>query len=109
MGSFEGWAQVLGGILKVAGLPGFLSNLDAFYSEGDTESDDVKRFLAAVWAEKRDHPVTTTELYSIATKPEVMLPLQGRDDAGRRVSLGHYLRQHRGRPYSISTVTGTAG
>ena len=108
MGSFEGWAQVLGGILKVAGLPGFLSNLDAFYSEGDTESDDVKRFLAAVWAEKRDHPVTTTELYSIATKPEVMLPLQGRDDAGRRVSLGHYLRQHRGRPYSISTVTGDA-
>ena len=52
--------------------------------------------------------VTTTELYSIATKPEVMLPLQGRDDAGRRVSLGHYLRQHRGRPYSISTVTGDA-
>src|SRR5207302_10484660 len=27
-------------------------------------------------------------------------------DAGRRVSLGHYLRRHQGRPYSIRTVTG---
>jgi hypothetical protein len=38
IGSFEGWAQVMGGILQVAGIPGFLGNIGEFRTGFDTES-----------------------------------------------------------------------
>ncbi len=37
LGSFESWAAVLGGILQVAGVPGFLGNTDDFYESSDAE------------------------------------------------------------------------
>ena len=37
IGSFEGWAQVMGGILEVAGVPGFLGNLKEMYERADAE------------------------------------------------------------------------
>ena len=37
IGSFEGWAEVMGGILEVAGVPGFLGNLKEMYERADAE------------------------------------------------------------------------
>ena len=37
IGSFEGWAEVMGGILQVAGVPGFLGNLQEMYEQADAE------------------------------------------------------------------------
>lgn len=34
-GSFEGWERVVGGIFRVAGVPGFLGNMKAFRSDSD--------------------------------------------------------------------------
>lgn len=45
LGGFEGWAQTIGGILQVAGVDGFLSDLDAFYDEADAESAAWESFL----------------------------------------------------------------
>ena len=35
LGSYESWAEVVGGIQEVAGIPGFLGNLDKVYGEAD--------------------------------------------------------------------------
>ena len=44
-GSFNNWAQVLGGILAHAGVQGFLDNLDSLQNEGDEESQQWEHFL----------------------------------------------------------------
>ena len=44
-GSFEAWARVMGGVLEVAGIPGFLDNVEEFYEASDTEGDAIREFL----------------------------------------------------------------
>lgn len=47
-GSFDIWAQVVGGILDVAGIPGFLKNRERFRERAAHEIDEIKPFIA-VW------------------------------------------------------------
>ena len=49
IGSFEGWAQVMGGILEVAGVPGFLGNLEEMYERADAEGGVWRGFVALWW------------------------------------------------------------
>lgn len=104
LASYESWAKTIGGILAVAEIAGFLGNLDELYEEQDVETDDVKRFLSAWWAGHGDAPMTTSELAAIATHPSVALPIGGKDDSGRAVSLGHWLKRYRGRPYDLDAA-----
>ena len=41
LGKFEGWAEVMGGILQVAGVPGFLDQLEAFRERDDPETLNI--------------------------------------------------------------------
>ena len=45
LGMFEAWAAVMGGVLEVAGIPGFLGNLGDLYEESDAESEVLCEFL----------------------------------------------------------------
>jgi len=47
LGSFEGWRHTIGGILGVAGLPGFLANVAQLYETADEETPAWAAFLAA--------------------------------------------------------------
>ena len=51
IGSFDRWAQTIGGILEFAGLHGFLGNLHEVRIEADEESSEWEVFLTA-WARK---------------------------------------------------------
>ena len=57
MGSYESWAEVLGGVLGVAHRPGFLSTLDEAYESVDPEQDATKRFVRLWWATFRAKPL----------------------------------------------------
>lgn len=48
MGSFEGWAEMVGGVLAIAGRGGFLDNLARFESSADAESLQWEEFLLAI-------------------------------------------------------------
>lgn len=66
MGSFEGWARTMGGILATAGIAGFLGNRDKLF-ERDPESARW-RSLAKEWA--RQHAarlVSVADLYQLIT------------------------------------------
>jgi hypothetical protein len=102
LGSFEAWSKVMGGILATAGVSGFLENIDQANEELDEESADVKRLLAAWWAKYAQTPTPVSELYAIASGSAVLFPLGGKDDHGRRISLGRRLRELVGRPYEIA-------
>src|SRR5207244_4282051 len=45
LGSFEQWARVMGGILDVAGVPGFLTNMDDLRESAHSERDQIHAFL----------------------------------------------------------------
>ena len=107
MGSYEDWARVVGGILAVAGFPGFLSNLEDLYAEQDTETDEAKRFLSAWWEQFREAAQTVKDLLATATSESVDLPLGGKDDRGRRIALGRWLHKQQGRHYDLPGVTVT--
>jgi putative DNA primase/helicase len=102
LGMFGAWSSVMGGILTTAGVSGFLGDIAHAYQKLDVESADVKRFLTAWWAKYPQTPTPVSDLYTIATSPEVLFPLGGQDDHGRHISLGRRLRELVGRPYEIA-------
>jgi hypothetical protein len=58
MGTFDAWAEMLGGILMAAGIDGFLSNVDAMYDRVDPDTQSWGSFLATWFNVFRDGPVT---------------------------------------------------
>ena len=67
LGMFESWSRVMGGILQVAAVPGFLSNLNDFYGSTDTEGEMVRSFLAAWWEEYQDKELGVADLYRLCS------------------------------------------
>jgi hypothetical protein len=63
IGSFERWAEVMGGILATAHVPGFLGNLDDVLTEVNTSEGEWLEFVAAWWDKYADQFVTTGDLY----------------------------------------------
>ena len=45
LGGFTEWSNIIGGILEVAGIEGFLSNLDQMYEKADEEGSQWEAFL----------------------------------------------------------------
>jgi hypothetical protein len=45
VGSFENWAEIIGGILQYAGITGFLENTNRLYSQADAESAQWEGFF----------------------------------------------------------------
>lgn len=67
-GSYEEWAGVMGGILEVVGIPGFLDNEAALYDRVVSKSNLLIDFVKAWWEKQR----ARTEAYhaEVATKGE---------------------------------------
>jgi hypothetical protein len=101
LGMFESWSRVMGGILAVAGVPGFLGNLDALYQESDEEGSQVRGFLAGWWAKHQDRDVTVSEVYDLAVMPDSPLDLDAKTEHGRRIKLGKVLGRLRDRRYRL--------
>ena len=63
IGSYENWAQVLGGVLEVAGIEGFLGNLDEMMEASDGEGAVWRSFVSAWWDRFGTAEVGTSDLY----------------------------------------------
>lgn len=61
MGSFEEWREVIGGILELAGINGFLENLSELYSESE-QNEGIECFLEACYREWGPRPMTTKQV-----------------------------------------------
>ncbi|MBI3328492.1 MAG: hypothetical protein HYZ81_17540 [Nitrospinae bacterium] len=96
LGSYEAWSRVIGGILEVAGLEGFLGNLTEFYDVANTEAAAWRAFVAAWWATYPTTPVTTRELLPTVVDFEE-LGVSGKDERAQATSLGKKLVQQRDR------------
>ena len=76
LGRYEGWASVVGGMLGVAGVKGFLSNRDQLYDEADHETQEWRAFAEAWWKHCQDKPTTAKTLLEVATENDLLIDLR---------------------------------
>jgi hypothetical protein len=68
LGSFEAWAETVGGMVAFAGIPGFLGNLAALYDQADAGGAEWEAFLEAWWEElDASKAITVAELTKVIT------------------------------------------
>ena len=90
LGSYEDWSAVLGGILAVSGVDGFLSNMEGFYAYHDPA---WAAFIQQWWETFEDRKVGVGELFDIAVDSGI--ELAGETDHARKVSMGKKLTERR--------------
>jgi putative DNA primase/helicase len=101
IGSFEAWSQVIGGILEVAGVDGFLANLDEVMQASDKEGSAWSGFVQTWWDRFGSADVSVSDLVGFAQAAEPALPISTKADHGMRVALGMALRKLRDRAFRV--------
>jgi len=98
MGSYEAWAGILGGILDVAQVKGFLGNQSQHRQGSDEEAAQWRELCRHWWRMYQASPVGVKDLYEIVASNE-LLPwiLSAETDQGRRQRLGRALARMRDR------------
>ena len=99
-GGFESWAAVMGGVLDMAGVDGFLGNRDYLYAVADLESREWDVLCAAWHVAHSNRPVKTTEVLAVAKDNALLMPLWAdRTERGAQTSFGRALRERRDRVF----------
>ena len=99
LGKFEGWSRVVGGILEVAGVRGFLGNRTEQADAADPERAEW-RSLLEVWMgpEKRGQAMQAGEIARMAVEAGLLLAVVGDgNDVSRARRMGQALVARRGR------------
>ena len=65
LGGFESWSRVVGGILQVAQVPGFLGNLRELHAAADTDTRGWLQLFTKWWDTLGDRPVGTADVFPL--------------------------------------------
>jgi hypothetical protein len=101
IGSYEIWAQTLGGVLEVSGIEGFLSNLDEMMAASDSEGRAWRSLISIWWDRFGTAEVTASDLIGYAKNVEPALPISAKDEQGQKIRLGRGLSKQRDRGFRI--------
>lgn len=91
----------MGGIMEVAGIPGFLANLDDFYSESDAEDAAVGRFIGVWWHRYHGAVARAAELWDLVHDDAIGLELGAGSDHSRKTRLGQILSSLQDRVFTL--------
>jgi hypothetical protein len=101
LGMFEAWSDVLGGILDVARVPGFLGNLDALYEASDEDAGAWRALTAAWWEKFAGAEVVVRDIVELC---DGLIDLGAGNDQSQRVRLGKMLAQRRDRRFGCHVL-----
>ena len=105
LGSFESWSGIMGGVLEVAGIPGFLCNLNELYEAADTDGQMWREFTGTWWEAYREEPKKVGELNQFCEERDLMLSVRGDGSArSQQTRLGKALAAKRDRVFNGLTV-----
>jgi putative DNA primase/helicase len=91
LGSYEQWAAVMGGILEVAGVEGFLQNRERFYDRADRESAAWGEFIAAWKSKHGAGEVRCKDLWEMLEDVDPPCDLGRGAERAQRIHLGDAL------------------
>jgi hypothetical protein len=98
LGMFESWAETMGGILEVVGVPSLLANAKKFRQEAADKASEWREFVTAWWQALGDKRVGVQALHELAEREQLLDSVLG-DKEGRaaKTRLGVALTRARGR------------
>jgi hypothetical protein len=100
LGSYESWARVLGGVLGVSGVSGFLGGRERLYSEADRDTADWRALCEGWWSTYGSLPVTAKDVFEIAKAYGLLLSMWGgRRELAAQQRFGHALNSVRDRMF----------
>lgn len=105
IGSFENWAHVVGGVLEVADIPGFLGNLDEMMEASDSEGAGWSAFIAAWWDRFGTAEVGAADLFDVALFCDPGPPITGHTDRAQKTSFGIAIKKMRDRVFQVGDLT----
>jgi hypothetical protein len=95
LGSFEEWSAVMGGILEVAGIPGFLQNVERSYADADIETEEWRALTRLWWERFGSAPVKASDLHDLCQRNELLPEVLGFGGVRSQVSrLGRALNRN---------------
>jgi hypothetical protein len=107
MGSFEDWAATLGGIMQVAGIPGFLQNRQEVYARVAAEGEAWRALVAFWWEAYHEQRVGVDQLLQLATENRLLTDRRaGRTEGGSRTAMGMELAKQRDRVFGAFRIRG---
>jgi hypothetical protein len=100
LGSYESWARMLGGILGVSGVSGFLTERERLYTEADRETADWCALCESWWSTYGSLRVTAKEVFEVAQARGLLLSVWGgRTTLAAQQRFGHALAGMRDRVF----------
>lgn len=105
IGSFENWGHVIGGVLEVAGVEGFLSNLDEMMEASDAEGNAWSAFIAAWWDRFGTADVAAADLFDVVLFCDPAPPITGHNDQARKTSFGISIKKMRDRVFRVGDLS----
>jgi hypothetical protein len=104
LGSYENWAQVMGGLLEVAGIEGFLGNLDEMMQAADSDGGVWRAFVSTWWNRFGTAEVGTAALFELALAADPPLSLGPGNERAQRTRLGKALARMRDRVFRLELL-----
>jgi hypothetical protein len=100
LGKFEAQCHVIGGILKVAGIEGYLENHLRLQQDADGESQTLEQLVTIWWDKFESRPVTASDILNIVERNEIPILGWGDNrDLAKRV--GWFLKRVLGRVVGV--------
>lgn len=98
MGSFEAFAEVVGGILESCGVSNFLGNRAHLVAKVDAETSEIAAFVDRWWNEHRNEAMKASELHALATRAELLgFALGDGNERSQKIRMGKRLGLWEGR------------
>ena len=95
LGGFESWSRVIGGILEVVGIPGFLQDREQLYTASDDERAAKRALVHTWWDRFGERPVGVGQLFPMVIQAEIDLTLGDGSERSQRSRLGKVLARCR--------------
>ena len=97
LGGFEAWVGVIGGILEVAGIRGFLEDREQLYLASDTETGAKRQFVQRWRTQFGGRSVGVGNLYPlvVSSRDPIDLDLRDGNERSQKIRLGKLLARAR--------------
>jgi hypothetical protein len=101
VGSYENWAHVLGGVLEVGCIDGFLGNLEQMMEASDTEGAAWNGFIAAWWDRFGTAEVGASDVLNLAIAADPRIPVGREGKLLDTAELGRGISRMRDRVFDV--------
>ena len=101
LGSYENWAQIIGGVLETIGVEGFLGNLNEALEASDAEGGAWRAFVQAWWDRFGTAEVGVADLFELAVRSDPAIDIGEGSERSQRTRFGKLLPKVRDRVFQL--------